>query len=68
MVAYVDDVRVHVARAFTRLLGVEPGMKTFVGVVNGSFFASFGSAVSYDNEEGVGEAMAILSKRGISMV
>ena len=26
------------------------------------------SAVLYDNEEGVGEAMAILSKRGISMV
>ena len=52
MVAYAGDVRVHVAREFTRLLGAEPGMKTLVGMAEGSFFASLGvSTVWYDVEE-----------------
>ena len=42
VVAYAGDVRVHVAREFTRLLGAEPGMKTLVGMAEGSFFASLG--------------------------
>ena len=42
VVAYAGDVRVHVAREFIRLLGGEPGMKTLVGMVEGSFFASLG--------------------------
>ena len=42
MVACAGDVRVHVAREFTRLLGGEPGMKTLVGRAEGSFFASLG--------------------------
>ena len=42
MVAYAGDVRMHVAREFTRLLGAEPGTRTLVGMVNGSFFASIG--------------------------
>ena len=42
VVAYAGDVCVHVAREFTRLLGTEPGMKTLVGMAEGSFFASLG--------------------------
>ena len=42
VVAYAGDVRVHVAREFTRLLGAEPGMKTLVGMAEGSFFVSLG--------------------------
>ena len=42
VVAYAGDVRVHVAREFTRLMGAEPGMKTLVGMAEGSFFASLG--------------------------
>ena len=41
-VVYAGDVRVRVAREFTRSLGVESGMKTLVGMAEGSFFASFG--------------------------
>jgi exportin-2 (importin alpha re-exporter) len=42
VVAYAGDVRVHVAREFTRLLGAEPGMKTLAGMAEGPFFASLG--------------------------
>ena len=42
----------HVAREFTHFLGVEPGMKTLFGIVEGSFFASLGvSTVRYDDKE-----------------
>ena len=42
VVAYAGDMRVHVARVFTRLLGAEPRMKTLVGMAKGSFIASLG--------------------------
>jgi exportin-2 (importin alpha re-exporter) len=46
VIAYAGDVRLHVAREFTRLLGAEPGVKTLVGLADqslvGPFFASLG--------------------------
>ena len=42
VVAYASDIRMLVAREFTRLLEVEPGMKTLVGMAEGSFFTSLG--------------------------
>jgi len=49
VVAYAGDVRLHVAREFTRLLGAEPGVKTLItqadGSVVGPFLASLGVSV-----------------------
>lgn len=46
VVAYAGNVRLHVAREFTRLLGAEPGVKTLVGQADqsqvGPFLASLG--------------------------
>ena len=46
VVAYAGDVRLHVAREFTRLFSAEPGVKTLVGQADqsqvGSFLASLG--------------------------
>ena len=51
VVAYVGDVRVHVAREFTCLLGAEPGTKTLVGMTEGSSFASLGVFTVWYNDE-----------------
>lgn len=49
VVAYAGDVRVHVAREFTRLLSAEPGVKTLVGQADqsqvGPFLLSLGVSV-----------------------
>ncbi|KAI9431167.1 importin alpha re-exporter [Lactarius indigo] len=49
VVAYAGDVRVHVAREFTRLLGAEPGVKTLVRQADqnqvGPFLLSLGISV-----------------------
>ena len=64
-VVYAGDVRVHVTREFTRLLGAEPGMKMLVEMVEGLFFASLGvSTVWNDGEESrKGDSIEVL-KRG----
>jgi exportin-2 (importin alpha re-exporter) len=49
VVAYAGDVRLHVAREFTRLFGAEPGVKSLVGQADQSvvrpFLASLGVSV-----------------------
>lgn len=49
VVAYAGNVRLHVAREFTRLLSVEPGIKTLVGQADqsqvGPFLLSLGVSV-----------------------
>jgi len=41
VVAYAGNVRLHVAREFTRLLSVEPGIKTLVGQADQSQVSPF---------------------------
>jgi superoxide dismutase len=50
VVAYAGDVRVHVVREFTRLLGAEPGMKTLAGMAEGPFFPSLGSVEGFKKQ------------------
>lgn len=49
VVAYAGDVRLHVAREFTRLFSAEPGVKTLVGLADqsqvGPFLLSLGVSV-----------------------
>ncbi|KAH8981961.1 CAS/CSE protein [Lactarius hatsudake] len=49
VVAYAGDVRVHVAREFTRLLSAEPGVKTLIGQADqsqvGPFLLNLGISV-----------------------